>query len=631
MARTTLSGIRMRLRALRVPTLAKLTRLPSVLKGRERLTFITGVFVLILGGTLAVTGWYWGATTVVPAVGGTYIEGLLGAPRFVNPLFASANDVDRDIVQLVYAGLFRADASGAIVPELASGYTTSDDGTEITVELREDARWHDGALVTADDVLFTVRLLQHSDVASPLRGSFRGVEAVRIDDRTVRFTIERPLAIFLSALTVGLLPEHRWIDIPPAHLPLAELNLRPIGAGPYRFMGLTKDPQGMIRSYALNRYDGYHAGAAYLEHITFKFYEREDALQAAFATREVDGIGTLLPLREDVPKRSDAVVRTVQLPQTTAVFLNAKRSTALTEIRVREALSLVIDRTAFIAETLHGAGTPIGGPIIPGFATTANPPAPDAVDPDAAAALLDRAGWKRTETEETIALRTKQLLLELEIAKKKEGKKTAELSATDEERAKVTEQVQAEIAPEQPYYRLSSGQPLTIELVTPNAPELIGMAEFIRRAWQQIGVTVTLSVMPLDRVRGEVIPNREYDALLFSQILGPDPDPFPFWHSSQVRHPGLNLSYFSNKEIDKLLEDARAMFDHEERGRAYAEFQERLHAVRPAIFLVTPTLSYPMVDTVRGVELGQLTQPADRFATVTEWYTETERRWRTSD
>lgn len=608
-------------------------RLPTVLRGRERVAFAVGAVACVAGIILASIGWYRSATVIAPAVGGTYVEGLLGAPRLVNPLFAAANDVDQDLARLLFAGLFRIDANGTVIPDLASGYTISKDGKEVTVTLRDGVRWHDGAEFTADDVIFTIGLLQSAEVSSPLRGAFRGVTVRRVDDHTVVLAVERPLAVFLSALTVGILPEHLWIDVPPQHLALAEMNLRPIGTGPYRFAGLTKDRNGQIRSYAVDRYTGYHRSAPFIEHITFRFAEDEAALMTMLDHREVDGIGTLLPMAPDAIARTDVVRWDVTLPQTVAIFLNRKRNDALDDVRVREALSVAINRDALLSAALTGTGIAIGGPIIPGFAGNAEPPDPDVYDHTRAEDLLDRAKWERVPTEQYIALRTKQLLLELEIAKKKAGKKTKELAATDEERTTVNGQVAAEVAlcdgcAVLPYHRMANGKPLAVTLTAPDAPELRAVAERVRDAWHAIGVRTTTEILPVERIRGETIPERGYDALLFSQILGPDPDPFPFWHSSQVRHPGLNLSYFSDKAIDTVLEDARGTLDHDARATKYAEFQRRLHDQRPAVFLFTPRLTYAVASAVRGITLGAMTQPADRFATVEEWYITTTRRWR---
>jgi len=615
-------------------TFRQLLRIPRVLTPPERVVLAAGALAVVLGIALMGTAWYRGKTIVQPSVGGTYVEGLLGEPRLVNPLFAPTNEVDQDLTRLLFSGLFRIDDQGAVAPDLAERFEVASDGKAVTVTLRSDLRWHDGANLTADDVVFTIHLIQDSNAGSPLRGAFRGVTAERTDERTVKFSIDRPLAVFLSALTVGILPEHLWSDIPPTHLPLAELNLRPIGSGPYRFVGLTKDRRGSVRSYTLERYDGFHRTSPLLERITFRFFGERDQLIAALNGREIDGIGTLMPIPANGITRRDVTRHAIRLPSTSAVFLNQKRSTVLRDAAVRRALSLAVDRRAVIASILTGAADAIGGPIIPGFTPIADPPASDPFEPDRAAQLLDGAKWVRMDAATLVATRTSSELQKLEAEKKRAGKPRSQRAPTDEERRTIEERVRAEVAPdctgcpELPYFRLSSGTILALTITTPDAPELVAVAERIRDHWRAIGIQTRMDVVPLERIRSEVIPNRAYDTLLFSQILGPDPDPFPFWHSSQVRHPGLNLSYFSNRAIDKLLEDARAALDHEARGKLYAKFQELLAEERPAIFLTTPTLTYAVTDAVRGVRFGALTQPADRFNTIGEWYTETERVWK---
>jgi peptide/nickel transport system substrate-binding protein len=622
-----------RIHSMRFPRLRQLRNLPAALGVRERLLLFLGTLLLVVGAGMIGFDQYDRATVIVPGVGGTYVEGLLGEPRFVNPLYASTNDVDADLVQLLYAGLFRVNAQGAIVPDLTEKYTVSDDGKTITVTLADNLRWHDGAQITASDVTFTIQLIQDPTTASPLRGSFRGVEVERIDDVTVRFITERPLAVFLSALTVGILPSHLWVDVPPTHLPLAELNLRPIGSGPFKFAELTKDPNGTVRSYSIERFETKDRLVPLLNRMTFRFFSDVPSMQDALKNREIDGLGTLQPATSNATTdngRPDVVAYTAQLSQTTAVFLNQKRNEILKDVAVRTALSESIDRAALIATGLDGAAVIIGGPIIPGFSDTALPPHADTYNVEAAAQRLDAAKWERIDVADYISRRTKSKLVALEIAKKKAGTKTSELAATDEERVEVEAAVAAELDPTQPYYRVhkDSGAPLILTLVVPDSAELSSLGNAIQRAWQAIGVRTIVELVPLESVRGERIPERAYDALLFSQILGPDPDPFPFWHSSQVRHPGLNLSYYSNKGIDEVLEVARRTLDHEARGVKYSEFQELIAEARPAIFLFSPKFAYVLTNAVRGVSLSTLTRPSDRFATVTDWYISTERKWK---
>lgn len=619
-------------RAFRWPTRQQLVRLPSVLTLRERVLLAAGVAAIIAGGTIVTANAYVRTTTAQPAVGGTYVEGIVGEPRLVNPLFAPANDADVDLTRLLFSGLFRTNELGVIVPDLAERHEVAADGKTITVVLREGIRWHDGAELTADDVVFTVHLIQNPNVVSPLRTAFRGVTVDRVDERTVRFTIDRPFAVFLSALTVGVLPEHLWSEIPPTHLTLAELNLRPIGAGPYRFVGLTKDRRGSIRSYTLERYASFHAQPPFLERITFRFFPSDDQLLAAFQNREVDGIGTLAPLSENAAVRRDVVRYPLRLPSSTAVFLNQRRYEPLRDDAVRLALDRSVDRRAIVSDVFHGAAAAIGGPVIVGFSPTADPPVPEPPDAGAAADALDRAKWERMAPDAYLAARTQQELRALEAEKRKTaGARAVIPPPTDEERKTIEERVRHEMepgctgCPVQPYYRMKGGAPLAVTVTTASVPELIATAERVRDAWRAIGIRVAIDAVPLERLRNDIIPQRAYDTLLFSQILGPDPDPFPFWHSSQVRAPGLNLAYFSNKAIDKLLEEARATLDRDVRGQKYAAFQKLLAEERPAIFLTTPTLTYAVSRAVMGLRITEITQPADRFATITEWYTETKR------
>ncbi|MCS7062141.1 MAG: ABC transporter substrate-binding protein, partial [Anaerolineae bacterium] len=88
------------------------------------------------------------STVIVPDVGGTYVEGVAGAPQYINPLLCQLHDEDRDLCSLVFVGLTRFNETGEVVPELASSWEISPDGITYTFKLRQDARWQDGQPVT---------------------------------------------------------------------------------------------------------------------------------------------------------------------------------------------------------------------------------------------------------------------------------------------------------------------------------------------------------------------------------------------------------------------------------------------------------------------------------------------------
>ena len=122
--------------------------------------------------------------------------------------------MDRDLVALLFSGLVRNGPGGTIVPDLAERWSVDKTGKTWTVDLRDDARWHDGQPVTADDVLFTIRTLQDPAYTGPSSTSWSEVSVTSSGPRRVVFSLQTPLGGFLQALTQPLAPAHLMADIP---------------------------------------------------------------------------------------------------------------------------------------------------------------------------------------------------------------------------------------------------------------------------------------------------------------------------------------------------------------------------------------------------------------------------------
>ncbi len=167
----------------------------------------------------------------IPKDGGTLEEGIIGTPRFINPLLA-ISDADRDLVSLIYSGLLRADGQGGLMNDLAEKYEISEDGTLYTFTLKENLVWSDKKPLTGDDVLFTVQMAKNPVLKSNQRANWEGVEVEKIDDRTIRFSLKRPYAPFIENMTLGILPKHIWGEIPPEQMTLTDFNIKPVGSGP---------------------------------------------------------------------------------------------------------------------------------------------------------------------------------------------------------------------------------------------------------------------------------------------------------------------------------------------------------------------------------------------------------------
>lgn len=556
--------------------------LPRILSTSEK-TALAGFIILALASGAILAGRvYLRVTVIKPAFGGTYREGLLQEPRFINPIYASSNDTDRDITQLVFSGLIRYTPSGQVEPLLAESVEITNDGKSYTIRLREGLRWHDGEPLNADDVLFTIKTIQNAEFKSPWRPNWQGVLMDKLDERTIKFVLKQPYAPFIENLAVGIIPEHLWARVSPQAALLSELNLKPVGSGPYRFQSFTRLPEGSITSYTLSAFRHFHLGRTHIKEIAFTFYPSEAEMIASYRKGEIDGISILSAKNLQALQKTDLAVHSLRLPRVVALFLNGAQQGAFTDKKVRLALAHSIDVNTAIANVLVGAAEAISSPIPPGSAGF-NPDIPKIQhDLERAKTLLDEAGWKDSN---------------------KDG--TRDKTETKNRKKVVT--------------------PLKIEIATSDFPELVEIAEVIKGMWKSVGVDVQIKVLSATELESSVIRPRAYQTLLFGEIFGHDPDPFAFWHTSQIKDPGLNIALYSNRKTDALLEEARRTTDSAKREEKYSEFQKIVAEDAPAIFLFSPISYYGVRTAVKGVEIGKIAVPHERFANAEKWYLKTRR------
>lgn len=557
----------------RVPSGAQIKHLPHLLNKQEKRIAGIALITVILTGSLL--GWQLmnRTRTDVPAVGGEYTEGLVGSPQLINPLYALTSDVDTDLTRLVFSGLMRYDSQDGLVPDLAQSYEINEDQTVYTFTLRDDAVWHDGRPVRASDVAFTISAIQNSEYRSPLQVSFAGIAVEQVDEHTIRFTLSEPFAPFLSLMTVGILPSHLWQNVFPTNAALTELNTKPIGSGPYKFDKFVKDSNGNVHSYTFVRNADYYDGAPFIEKLHFKFYPDTTSALEALRNNNVEGL-SFVPLEavEDFEQTNSLTLAFPSLSQYTAAFFNEDNNSALSDLEVREALWMATDKSTLVENVLGGYGQITESFILPGMVGHKEDIETPGFDVDGARSKLDEAGW------------------------------------TLEEGADV---------------RSKDGATLDINVVTLNTPELTGTAQELANQWAQIGVRVSISSVDNLTFQNETLKNRSYDVLISGELYSIDPDPYAFWHSSQTQFPGLNLSGFSNRKADELIEQARGTSNLEDRADAYVQLQELILEEVPAIFLYQPAYTFATSSKIKGMSVGHIIIPADRFGDVNEWYIRT--------
>ncbi|MDB5189197.1 MAG: family 5 extracellular solute-binding protein peptide/nickel transport system substrate-binding [Parcubacteria group bacterium] len=502
----------------------------------------------------------------VPAKGGELAEGVVGTPRFINPLLAFT-DADRDLSALTYAGLLGIGPDG-LRPVLAESYQISADGKVYTFILRANAKFSDGSPVTADDVVFTVTKAQDPALKSPELANWSNIRAEAVDARTVRFTLPKAYAPFLEDTTLGILPAHLWKTIPDAQFPFAKLMTEPVGAGPFMLTRIVRDRTGVITEYDLKANGSYALGRPYLDGIRFLFYGTGDALASAYRSHKVESA-------YGIPV---AGARTSPYSRVFGVFFNQEQNKTFARLEVRKALSIAIDRDHISESILGGFATPLIGPVPPGSGVNA-PVLPSGDRITQARKVLTDAGW----TYDDAAKKWTNAKLKLSI------------------------------------------DPVTI--TTSNVPELKALAGSVQNDWQALGVTTSLKFEDPTTLVSTVIRPRKYDALYFGMVIGRNQDLFPFWDSSQRSDPGLNIALYSNKTVDQLLEKSRQESAGAARAEELQKASDAIAADYPAAFTHAPDFVYALPKSLQGVVLPQITTPADRFATVATWHMRSEWVW----
>ena len=385
------------------------------------------VMALSLGATLALISM--ALTTEVPAHGGTYTEGIVGSPRFINPVLA-ISDSDRDLTALVFSGLMRGEANGTLTTDLASSYTISEDKQTYTFVIKDNAVFHDGMPVTADDVAFTIDAAENPDIKSPRRANWGGIEVVILGPKTVSFTLKSPYAPFLENATIGILPKHLWKNVSAEEFPFSSLNTNPVGSGPFTVASVKLSSSGIPSEYRLKAFDD-GIRIPYIKNFILRFYTDSNTLTAAMNRGDVAALHSVAP---------DSVTGAATLHEAVygrifAVFFNQNQKDLFADEGVRQALNIAVDKNALVSTLVSGFGSPVDGPLPP---STISKESLDTRTKDervaAAESILVKAGWKLGEDgvfEKKVKKETKRMSFSLATGNAPELKRAAELVAED--------------------------------------------------------------------------------------------------------------------------------------------------------------------------------------------------------
>lgn len=545
--------------------------------------FLLRIFLLI---TIATGIWLifslnqqFSATT--PTRGGTITEGIIGTPRFINPVLALTR-ADQDVTALVYSGLMKIAPNGKLINDVAESVTVSEDGLTYNIILKDDVFFHDNTPLTARDVVYTIQLIQDPDLKSPLRGNWTDVQVEEIGEHELNIILTEVYAPFIENFTFGIMPAHLWSSLPIEQLPFSQLNTEPVGSGPFKITNTKRDASGLINHYTLEAFR-MNRPEPKIDAVELIFYQNEEQLLSALRTETIDSSAYV-----HASNLPEEIVNTYQLveeplPRTFGIFFNQNRSTALRDEAAREALSVALDRDVLIETALFGYGVPITGP------TTFTSP------------TIESENSTDSTATNTPATRATQILEDNGWAKNDLGQWEKEI-----EKETVT---------------------LSLTLRTSNTPLFESLVNSIAKQWEEIGIEVTTEQFEQTGLVQSVIRPRDFQALLFGLDMSRSYDLYPFWHSSQQDDPGLNIAQYANVEVDGLLETARAERDDSLRMQSLQAANDIIAEEHPAVFLFQPTFTYVINPEMTVADMNNIGRAADRFSNISDWHRENDSLW----
>jgi len=373
----------------------KLFQLVKALTKHERFVLISAIVVLITSGFTYGSLLLQTKTHLVAAEGGEFIEGVVGQPVFINPIIPTT-EVDRDIARIVFSS----------VGEVADSVKRSEDGKTWNVRIKENIFWHDGERLTADDIIFTLEIIQDPDSRSPLHASFQGVAAERVSELEVRFALQNTYVFFESdhLSNLRIIPKHIFNEIPVQNMKLSSFGLNPIGSGPFEVDSFEKNSDGIITSLRLTANEDYFEGRPNINTFVFKFHKNQDELIRAYNLGQIDGfsMGTSEPFSENnIFIRHDT--HYLESPRYYAVFINQSLAPEeLSDTETRKTLSATVDRERIVNEVFGGNAALMYGPT-----TISEKPAQE-FDPT----LLEGLNINLTVPDEEFLVKTANILKE---------------------------------------------------------------------------------------------------------------------------------------------------------------------------------------------------------------------------
>lgn len=461
---------------------------------------------------------------------------MSSSPSRLNPII-SIDSASSEVSQWIFNGLLKYDKHGNVTTDLASSYKFIND-KKLLIKLKKNISWHDGVKFTADDVIFTYEKVMDKNVFTPLKSNFKEVKSVKkLDDYTIEIEFKRPYFKALVTWMVSIIPKHILKD--EKNIMTSSFNKKPVGTGPYILKEFKNSSD-----ITLHANENYFEGRPNIDKIHYKFIPDPNTSFLFLKQKKLD-LGGLTPLQlnRQVKQKFKDDYKIIEKPSFGYSYLGFNlRHEKFKDKRIREALSLGINRQELVDILYFGYGEVCNGPFLPG----------------------------------TFAYNEKSKAITQDIKKAKELLKDA---------------------------GFTKDKPLEFELVTNTGNDIrINAAQILQYQLSKIGVNVKIRVMEWQAFINTVINPRNFEVVLLGWSLALMPDAYPLWHSDSDKKGGFNLVGYRNKEVDRLIEKGSITIDQEKLGKIYKEIFTKISNDLPYLFLYIPNSITVINNSIKNIE-----------------------------
>ncbi len=499
-------------------------------------------------------------TVTVPSAGGIFVEGIVGAPQYLNPLLDDAYPVDREIDSLLFDGLTTHDENGRLIPALAESWTVGEDGKSLQFIMRDDVYWHDGEPVTAADVVFTYKLMQDDAFtgSQSLQNLWQSVTINQLGDKTVEFLLEEPYSPFLEETTRGILPAHLLQGTTAAQLATHPFNQSPVGTGPF-MVAPDQDWNRTHRLRLLPNPTAWHQGTQ-IAALEYRFFADEETLLDAFLADEIHAMNAVSPAMLPALSEADgARLFTAMSPRYTELLFNLTETAhpLVGSLEGRQALAMALDRDRLVDVVRNGQGVLLDGQYLPSsWAYNEALLTAYGFDVETAVSLLNTAGGQDSTPIRLLAL----------------NDPTAQATAS--------------------------------ELIT---------------QWAAVGIVAELTTADNLAALRQQLDEGQFDIALLDISPPADPDLYDFWSQEAIIR-GSNYAGWNNRRASEALENGRKLWPLDERIAQYDTFTRLFEQELPALTLYQHTNSYALSSDVQNADIGLITHARDRYKTMADWF-----------